>query len=63
MPSPGVNDRLFLAVDSTKLPKHVASLGVLRRPKDAGADYVQQLAERFRAAPGGERELGELVSG
>ncbi|HSV40274.1 MAG TPA: wax ester/triacylglycerol synthase domain-containing protein, partial [Nocardioidaceae bacterium] len=50
MPKIGVNERLFLIVDSAKLPQHVAALGTFTRPPGAGPGFVDELAERFRAA-------------
>lgn len=49
MPKVGVNDRLFLLVDSEKTPQHVACLGTLHVPDGAGPDFVAELAERLRA--------------
>jgi diacylglycerol O-acyltransferase len=50
MPKIGVNERLFLIVDSAKLPQHVAALGTFTRPPGAGPGFVDELAERFRVA-------------
>lgn len=49
MPKIGVNERLFLIVDSAKLPQHVAALGTFTRPPGAGTGFVDELADRFRA--------------
>lgn len=48
-PKIGVNERLFLIVDAAKLPQHVAALGTFIPPHRAGAGFVDELAERFRA--------------
>jgi WS/DGAT/MGAT family acyltransferase len=50
MPRIGLNERLFLTVDAAKLPQHVAALGTFTPPLGAGASFVDELAERFRAA-------------
>ncbi len=50
MPRIGVNERLFLTVDAAKLPQHVAALGTFASPPGAGPRFVDELAERFRAA-------------
>jgi diacylglycerol O-acyltransferase / wax synthase len=49
-PKIGVNERLFLVVDAAKLPQHVAALGMFTPPPGAGPGFVDELAERFRAA-------------
>jgi diacylglycerol O-acyltransferase / wax synthase len=97
-------DATFLRIESSESPMHVASLEIFRIPEGAGAGFVREIVESFRApgplskpfglvladgalsaltpslvkaadvdleyhvrhaalpAPGGERELGELVS-
>src|SRR5581483_6249689 len=50
MPKMGLNERLFLIVDSAKLPQHIAALGTFARPPGAGPGFLDELSKGFLAA-------------
>jgi WS/DGAT/MGAT family acyltransferase len=68
-------DAIWLTMESADTPMHVGVLAIFSKPRNAPADYLNKWAESMRevqhpaepwahsvSRPGGERELGVMVS-